>query len=128
MIRFKRTQSVMLWTGLVYAVLAFFPEAQAQDQRTQLVEGAKREGGLVWYTSTSVEDIKRLFDVFNKRYPFIRTEFYNAGSASLYNRILNESRAGKLFFDLVAIRGVETHRLIKEGFLQQYISPESAAY
>lgn len=100
----------------------------AQDARNQLVEGARKEGSLVWYTSTSIEDIKRLFDVFNKRYPFMKTEFYNAGSASLYNRIINESRVGKVFFDLIAIRGVETHRLIKEGFFQPYVSPESAAY
>lgn len=100
-----------------------------QDAHTaKLVDGAKKEGRLVWYTSTSVEDITRLFAVFNKRYPFIKTEFSNAGSARLYNRILNESRVGKVFFDLVAVRGVETQQLINGGFLQPYLSPESAAY
>ena len=94
----------------------------------KLIEGAKKENSLVWYTSTSTDDIKRLFDVFNKKYPFIKTEFYNAGSGALFNRIINEARVGKVFFDLVSIRGVETHQLIKGGFLQPYLSPESAAY
>ena len=103
--------------------------ASAQDAHTaKLIEGAKKEGSLVWYTSTSTEDIKRLFDAFNKKYPFIKTEFYNAGSARVFNRILNEARVGKVFFDLVSVRGVETHQLVKEGFIQPYVSPESAAY
>ncbi len=86
------------------------------DHPGKLIEGAKKEGSLIWYTSTGTEDIKRLFDAFNKRYPFIKTEFFNAGSARLFNRILNESRADKVFFDLVAVRGVETHQLVKGGF------------
>jgi len=101
----------------------------AQDSHTaKLIEGAKREASLVWYTSTNTEDIKRLFDVFNKKFPFIKTEFFNAGSARVFNRILNEARAGKVFFDLVSVRGVETHQLVKEGFVQPYLSPESAAF
>ena len=101
----------------------------SQDSHTaKLLDGAKKEGTLVWYTSTSVEDITRIFAAFSKRYPFIKTEYFNAGSARLYNRILNESRVGKIFFDLVAVRGVETQQLINGGFLQPYLSPESAAY
>jgi iron(III) transport system substrate-binding protein len=119
---------------LLLALILLFPvwplaTGDAQDSHTaKLIEGAKKEGSMVWYTSTSVEDIKRLFDAFNKKYPFIKTEFFNAGSARLFNRILNESRVGKVFFDVVAVRGVETQQLIKGGFLQRYMSPESAAY
>ncbi len=104
-----------------------FPVTSAA-QDTKLIEGAKKEGSLMWYTSTSIEDAKSLFDVFKKTYPFINTEFFNAGSARLFNRILNEARAGKVFFDLVAVRGLETHQLVKAGFLQPYVSPESTAY
>ena len=103
--------------------------SETQDGHTaKLIEGAKREGSLIWYTSTSIEDITRLFDAFNKKYPFIKSEFFNAGSARVFNRILNEARAGKVFFDLVAVRGVETQQLVKERFLQPYVSPESGAY
>jgi iron(III) transport system substrate-binding protein len=115
---------------LILIFQIWFPiNSNGQDSHTaKLIEGAKKEGALVWYTSTSVEDISRLFAGFNKPYPFIKTEYFNAGSARLYNRILNESRVGKIFFDLVAVRGVETQQLIGGGFLQPYISPEAAAY
>jgi iron(III) transport system substrate-binding protein len=109
--------------------LCLAPNSESQDAHTaKLIEGAKKEGSLIWYTSTSIEDIKRLFDAYTKKYPFIKTEFFNAGSARVFNRILNESRVGKSFFDLLAVRGVETHQLVKGGFLQPYLSPESGAY
>jgi len=41
---------------------------------------------------------------------------------------MNEARAGKVLFDLVAVRGLETHQLVKAGLLQPYVSPESVAY
>src|SRR5437899_3550714 len=78
--------------------------ATAQDSHTAaLIERAKKEASLVWYTSTSIEDAKSLLDTFNKKYPSIKTEFFNAGSARVFNRILNEARAGKIFFDLVCL-------------------------
>ena len=121
-----------MWFVLVlilFLLMGPLAVAEAQDAHSaKLIEGAKKEGSLIWYTSTSTEDIKRLFDAFNKKYPYIKTEFFNAGSARVLNRILNEARVGKVFFDLVSVRGVETHQLVKEGFIQPYVSPESAAY
>ncbi|HWP59583.1 MAG TPA: extracellular solute-binding protein [Candidatus Acidoferrales bacterium] len=116
---------------ILSAALVFLAAAPsvAQDSHTQkLIEGAKKEGALMWYTSTSIEDAKALFEGFGRKYPFIKTEFFRAGSARLFNRILNEARAGKVLFDVVAVRGLETHQLVKAGFLQPYISPEAAAY
>jgi iron(III) transport system substrate-binding protein len=124
-----RNLSSLLASAIFFLTIVLPPSSVAQDSHTgRLIEGAKKEGSLIWYTSTSIEDIKRLFDAFTKKYPFIKTEFFNAGSARVFNRILNEARAGKVFFDLVSVRGVETHQLVKEGFLQPYFSPESNAY
>ena len=89
---------------------------------------AKKEGALVWYMSASIEDAQAILLAFSKKYPFLKTDFFRAGSARLFNRIMNEARAGKVLFDLVAVRGLETHQLVKAGLLQPYVSPESAAY
>jgi ABC-type glycerol-3-phosphate transport system substrate-binding protein len=123
-------KAFLLLVSVIFLFSIGFPAGSAaQDSHTgKLIEGAKKEASLIWYTSTSIEDIKRLFDAFTKKYPFIKTEFFNAGSARVFNRILNEARAGKVFFDLVAVRGVETHQLVKGGFLQPYVSPEASAY
>ena len=84
----------------------------------------REKGRRAGLAHASVEDITRLFASFTKRYPFIKTEYFNAGSARLYNRILKmKTTVGKIFFDLVAVRGVETQQLIGSGFLQPYMSP-----
>ena len=109
--------------------LGFSFRSVAQDSHTQkLLDGAKKEGALVWYMSASIEDAQAILLAFNKKYPFLKTDFFRAGSARLFNRIMNEARAGKVLFDLVAVRGLETHQLVKAGLLQPYVSPESAAY
>ena len=109
--------------------LGFSFRSEAQDSHTQkLIDGAKKEGALVWYMSASIEDAQAILLAFSKKYPFLKTDFFRAGSARLFNRIMNEARAGKVLFDLVAVRGLETHQLVKAGLLQPYVSPESAAY
>ena len=96
-----RNPSLLLVSAIFSLTIASRPASVAQENHSaRLIEGAKKEGSLIWYTSTSAEDIKRLFDAFTKKYPFIKTEFFNAGSARVFNRILNEARTGKVFFDL----------------------------
>ena len=83
--------------------LGFSFRSVAQDSHTQkLLDGAKKEGALVWYMSASIEDAQAILLAFNKKYPFLKTDFFRAGSARLFNRIMNEARAGKVLFDLVA--------------------------
>ena len=123
----RRLSMLLLLLSVFHLGFAF--RSVAQDSHTQkLIDGAKKEGALVWYMSASIEDAKAILLAFSKKYPFLKTDFFRAGSARLFNRIMNEARAGKVLFDLVAVRGLETHQLVKAGLLQPYVSPESAAY
>jgi iron(III) transport system substrate-binding protein len=123
----RRVSMLLLLLSVFH--LGFSFRSVAQDSHTQkLIDGAKKEGALVWYMSASIEDAQAILLAFNKKYPFLKTDFFRAGSARLFNRIMNEARAGKVLFDLVAVRGLETHQLVKAGLLQPYVSPESAAY
>lgn len=123
----RRVSMLLLLLSVFHPGFSFC--STAQDSLTQkLIDGAKKEGALVWYMSASIEDAKAILLAFSKKYPFIKTDFFRAGSARLFNRIMNEARAGKVLFDLVAVRGLETHQLVKAGLLQPYVSPESAAY
>ena len=123
----RRVPMLLLLLSVFHLGFAF--RSVAQDSHTQkLIDGAKKEGALVWYMSASIEDAQAILLAFSKKYPFLKTDFFRAGSARLFNRIMNEARAGKVLFDLVAVRGLETHQLVKAGLLQPYVSPESAAY
>jgi iron(III) transport system substrate-binding protein len=99
--------------------------AQGQPA-ADLLQGAKKEGKLVWYTSMAIDTSKPLLDVFLKQYPFIQAELVRAGEEQLLNRILTESRAGKSFFDVVSSSAIQV--LALRNFLSPYASAESTAY
>jgi len=71
--------------------------AQTTSQ-SALIEGAKKEGKLVWYTSMAIDTSKPLLDAFLQEYPFIKPDLVRAGEEQLMNRVLTETRAGKWYF------------------------------
>jgi iron(III) transport system substrate-binding protein len=90
-----------------------------------LIEAAKKEGKLVWYTSMAIDTSKPLVDVFEKQYA-IKIDLVRAGEEQLLNRILTEARAGKSFFDVVSTSAIQV--LALRNFLSPYASAESTAY
>ena len=89
----------------------------------RLVEAAKKEGNLVWYTSTSVTESKPLLDDFEKLYPFLRGEIVRASGEKTLNRLMTESQAGRWDFDVVTISEVDA--LTHAKLLAPYKSPEA---
>src|SRR5574341_2505469 len=79
--------------------------AQTSAQ-SALVEGAKKEGRLVWYTSMAIDTSKPLLDAFQKEYPFVKAELVRAGEEQLMNRVLSETRAGQWLFDAVSTSAI----------------------
>ena len=89
---------------------------------TALVEGAKKEGKLVWYTSMAIDTSKPLLDAFQKEYPFIKAELVRAGEEQLMNRILSETRAGKWLFDAISTSAMSV--LVDRHMTTPYLTPE----
>jgi iron(III) transport system substrate-binding protein len=91
-----------------------------------MLEAAKKEGKLVWYTSMAIDTSKPLVDVFEKQYPFVRIELVRAGEEQLLNRIMTEERAGKSLFDVVSSSAIQV--LAMRNYLSPYATPEAQAY
>ncbi|HKA32122.1 MAG TPA: hypothetical protein VKH64_02840, partial [Candidatus Binatia bacterium] len=93
-----------------------------------VLEGAKKEGRLTWYTSMAIDTSKPLLDAFMNEYPFLKdkAELARLGEEQLLNRILTEARAGKILFDVVSSSGIQL--LTQKNFLTPYASPEAQAY
>jgi iron(III) transport system substrate-binding protein len=102
----------------------FAQSPTAQDPR--LIEAAKKEGDLVWYTSMSISDSQPLLDAFEKKYPFIKSKLVRASSEKTLNRIITETRGGKWDFDVVALS--EVGALVQRNLTSPYISPEGEVY
>src|SRR5678815_3305301 len=70
----------------------------------------------------------RLRSLFQKDYPFIKPSVVRAGSRVLVNRILNEARAQKVFFDIFNTNHESILPLKKRGLIGRYLSPEAKYY
>jgi len=109
--------------------LAFCSVAPAQDtDHRAVLERAKKEGELIWYTTAGLQDSKPMADEFQKIYPFIKPSVVRAGSGVLVNKILNEARAQKAFFDVFNTNHESILPLKKRGLLGRYVSPEAKFY
>src|SRR5687768_11890430 len=93
----------------------------------QLVAGAKKEGKLVVYASATVPQLQMYFGVFNKNYPFIKTEFFRTGKQKLVSKILFEEQAKQRIADVIHTSVIETNILKKRGVLSKYVPLEAAS-
>jgi iron(III) transport system substrate-binding protein len=106
---------------LVFAASFTSIKIHAQSP-SALIEGAKKEGKLVWYTSMAVDTSKPLLDAFLKDYPFINAELVRLGEEQLTNRILGEIRAGRWSFDVLSTSSIAT--MIERKIIAPYLAPE----
>lgn len=115
--------------GKISVLAAFFCAVQvfnleAADQDI-IVEGAKKEGALVVYTSMTVDQMQKILDAFKTRYPFIRTTMFRAVGERLLTKIMTEAQTGKYDFDVVQSAESQAYFLKKKNLLQKYISTEA---
>ena len=108
---------------LLLSCLALFASANLHAQSQQaLVDGAKKEGKLVWYTSMAVDTSKPLLDAFLKEHPYVHAELVRLGEEQLTNRILGEIRAGRWLFDVLSNSSIAT--MIERKIIAPYLAPE----
>lgn len=98
----------------------------ASDSR--IVEAARREGKIIWYATTNVEDARRFIAAFNEKYPFVEVQALRMSSGRAVNRIETEARAGTFNVDVLNVNDVESTRLVEKGFFVKYQSPGLAEY
>jgi iron(III) transport system substrate-binding protein len=91
-------------------------ESPGRHQR--LVEAAKREGTLTFYTSIPEKDMAVLSADFEKRYG-IRVNVWRASTVKVLQRLVAEKKAGRWDFDAVDISSPELEALYREGVLQE---------
>jgi iron(III) transport system substrate-binding protein len=90
----------------------------------KMLELAKKEARVSFYTTMGADEAKMLADAFQSKYPSMRVEITRLGSERLLQRIITESRAGSHLFDAVTNSGMEIYLLTKMGLLTRYTSPE----
>ena len=89
-----------------------------------LIEGAKKEGSLVLYTSMTVDQAQKLNDAFRVKYPFLQVHMFRAVGERLLTKIMTETQAGRFDFDVVQSAETQAYFLKKRNLLAKYHSPE----
>lgn len=118
---------------LSLAFLNFFPDkalaASAEEKmHAKLIEGAKKEGKLVWYTTMAGDKGELIRKTFQEKYPFINAAMYRTGDQNLLNKIFAEVQAKRYLCDVVMITGIMGETLKKRGLFAKYPSPERKFY
>src|SRR5579864_410246 len=57
----------------------------------ELIEAARKEGSLVYYTANFAEVEREVITAFNKRFPFISVEMVRAPGGQLITRVKTEA-------------------------------------
>lgn len=90
-----------------------------------VIEAAKSEGKMSYYTTMTLSQSKKVVDAFQKKYPFITPELFRGGGDEVLNRIQNESRGGLYAWDVVSTRGDSVLTFEESKLIAPYRSPES---
>jgi hypothetical protein len=88
----------------------------------KVIEGAKKEGQMVFYTTMTLDQSKEVVDRFQKKYPFIKPTLFRTGGGPLLNKILTEARGGLHAWDVVAGRAEMYVPLMDRKLLASYRS------
>jgi ABC-type Fe3+ transport system substrate-binding protein len=87
----------------IMLALAVMLASAAPAADAVLIEAAKKEGRVVWYTTLIVNQaIRPLQQAFEKKYPGVRLQYSRADDAPTALKILSEARAGRLQADVFA--------------------------
>jgi len=94
---------------------------QGEDRQQRLVEGAKKEGSLLYYTTFQEAD--QLVEPFRSKYG-IRVDVWRARSEIVLQRVVTEARAGRALVDVVTIIAPAAEALARENLLQEIYSAQ----
>lgn len=109
--------------GFFVALFGFLQDVRGQSK--DVIEQAKKEGKVVFYTSLTLQELDQFVAPFTKKYPFLKVEPFRGNSEQLVQKITVEARAGRPLHDVVQTNAFDAWQLQKVGLLQSYRSPEA---
>jgi iron(III) transport system substrate-binding protein len=97
------------------------------DREKILLDGAKKEGQVAFYTSNTWV-AGPVSQEFEKKYPFVKANVWRSDSKALLKRLTEEMTAGRYVADVVETSPEYMTIMVREKILQEHFSPELSAY
>ena len=98
----------------------------SSDRNAMLEAGAKRERGLLLYTTGT--QIEPLIKGFERKYPFLKVTVQRGTQADIARRALTEYRLGYRKLDMFELSSEGLILIREANILQPFTSPEAAAF
>jgi len=95
---------------------------QGADRDQRLLDAAKKEGTLTFYTSMQTPESQPLAAAFEKKYG-IKVNLWRATSDQVVQRAITEARGNRNTMDVVETNAPEVEALAREGVVAEYFSP-----
>lgn len=89
------------------------------EPNQEILDGARKEGRLIWYDSTPRDQAQMVVQEFNKKYPEIDIEYTELPGAAKLPRILQESAAGGPTADVMTDTSVVITKLVDQGYVNK---------
>jgi iron(III) transport system substrate-binding protein len=128
MYNFGRIATVFasLWIGVALAQ-AQVPAGYPAEYKA-ILDGAKKEGKVVVYSTTDAKLVTPLLKDFEAAFPGIKVEYTDLNSTEVYNRFISENAASAASADAVWSSSMDLQmKLAADGAAAVYKSPEIAA-
>ena len=101
-------------------VAAKIKPLNSQEKLNYLVQGARREGELVYYGTLPIDEFLPLARVFNGRYHSLALQHYFSPRDGILSRTLTEARAGRHAADVVQVDLSYGYQLLNANLVQPY--------
>jgi iron(III) transport system substrate-binding protein len=118
----KRTTLCSQWVFFAWTLV--LPLRASADA---ILDGAKKEGQVVFYASMETSSAQQLVSQFETKYPFIKVDYTRIGSEKMSPRLIGEAQARKVRADVVHQSGFDFYGVLQKGIFESYNSPERAA-
>ncbi len=121
--------STALALGAVFAAPARAEAPPAEAITPQLIEAAKKEGKVVWYTSIDLAVAEKISAAFKEKFPGIDVRVERTGAERVFQRVGQEYASNVHAVDVV--NSSDASHLLdwkKEGLLLPYVPEDVAKY
>lgn len=112
--------------ALVLALAVALAGAVPALAQNALVEAAKKEGKVVWYTSLALPSAEKVARLFEAAHPGVTVEVHRTGSQRVLQRVMQELAAGIRNADVIHTSDAGHFVLLKERKLLAAYTPAGA--
>ena len=82
-------------------------QARPQSAHERVLEAARKEREVVWYTAMNLPDAEPVRRLFREKHPYLNLTILRQPGEKIRTRILTETRAGKFFWDVVSFNHLD---------------------